>query len=88
MVGSLGLYVGGRVARYQAVGTHKKYRGRGIAGALLEFAAQCIAKQHDVEQLVIIADQDSNAHRLYLKSGFEFHSAEHSLMRASQTDPD
>ena len=88
LVGPLGLYVGGRVARYQAVGTHEKYRGRGIAGALIEFAAQCIAEQHDVEQFVIIADQDSNAHRLYLKSRFEFHSAEHSLMRARQTDPD
>ena len=88
LVGSLGLYVESGVARYQAVGTHKKYRGRGIAGALLEFAACCIAQQHDVEQFVIIADQDSNAHRLYLKSGFEFNSAEHSLMRAPQTAPD
>ncbi|MGB0687981.1 MAG: GNAT family N-acetyltransferase [Paracoccaceae bacterium] len=87
LVGSLGLYVGGRVARYQAVGTHKKYRGRGIAGALLEFAAQCIAKQHDVEQFVIIADQDSNAHRLYLNSGFEFHSSEHALIRGPKSEP-
>ena len=88
LVGSLGLYVESGVARYQAVGTHKKYRGRGVASALLEFAAQCIAEQHDVEQFVIIADQDSNAHRHYLKSGFQFNSAEHSLMRAPQTDPD
>ena len=85
LVGSLGLYVENRVARYQAVGTHKEYRGRGIAGALLEFAAQCIAEQHDVEQFVIIADQDSNAHRLYLHSGFDFHSTEHSLMRAPKS---
>lgn len=85
-IGSLGLYVGGRVARYQAVGTHKKYRGRGIAGALLEFAAQYIAKQHDVEQFVIIADQDSDAHRLYLNNGFDFHSSEHALIRGPKSE--
>ncbi|MDA8739602.1 GNAT family N-acetyltransferase [Rhodobacteraceae bacterium] len=88
LIGSLGLYVEKGIARYQAVGTHKEYRGRGIAGALLAFAAHSIAEQHKVDQFVIIADQDSTAHRLYLKSGFEFHSAEHSLMRAPQSAPD
>lgn len=88
LVGSLGLYVENGLARYQVVGTHKKYRGRGIAGALLEFAAQCSAEQHNVEQFVIIADQDSTAHRLYLNSGFEFHSSEHALMRPPQSKPD
>ena len=88
MVSSLGLYVEKGIARYQAVGTHKKYRGRGIAGALLEFAARCIAQRHQVDQFVIVADQDSTAHRLYLKSGFEFHSPEHALMRAPQSEPD
>ena len=88
LVGSLGLYVENGVARYQSVGTHKKYRGRGIAGALLAFAAHSIAEQHKVDQFVIIADQDSNAHRLYLKSEFDFHSTEHALMRAPQSDPD
>ena len=88
LVGSLGLYVEGEVARYQAVGTYKEYRGRGIAGALLEFAARCIAEQHQVDQFVIIANQDSTAHRLYLKSGFDFHSAEHALIRAPQSKPD
>ena len=81
LVGSLGLYVGNRVACNLAVGTHKEYLRRGIAGVLIESAAQCIAEHHNVEQFVIIADQDSNAHRLYLNSGFDFHSTEYVLMR-------
>ena len=73
------------MTRNLAVGTHKEYRGRGIAGALLEFAARCIAEQHDVEQFVIIADQDSKANRLYLYSGFDFHSNEYVLMRTPKS---
>jgi GNAT superfamily N-acetyltransferase len=66
LVGSLGLVPLGDRARYQDVQTAASHRKRGIAGALLVAAA---AGARDRE-LVIVAEPDSAAERLYTRLGF------------------
>lgn len=70
LVGSMGLFCVDTVARYQSVVTHADYRGRGIASHLLRFAATQMAEMHDITDYVIVAENASNAQRLYAKCGF------------------
>ena len=72
LVGSLGLVPLGRLARYQDVQTAASHRKRGIASALLATAA---ASGHGAELVVIVAEPNSAAARVYERAGFRF--AEH-----------
>ncbi|MCJ7536463.1 MAG: GNAT family N-acetyltransferase, partial [Anaerolineales bacterium] len=62
----------GELARYQSVGTHPNFRRRGIAGTLVHKAALYAFDHHNVETLVIVAEADSPAQRLYQSIGFKF----------------
>lgn len=70
LVSNMGLFAQNGIARYQEVGTEVSYRGRGIASALIHYAAQSIKTQHAVQTFVIVAMDQSNAQRLYVKCGF------------------
>lgn len=70
LVGDLGLFHDGEVARYQTVGTHPAYRRQGIAGNLVYHAGRHALDHFAVRTLVIVADQDSAASRLYRSVGF------------------
>ena len=72
MVGDLGIFCSGELARYQSVQTHPDFRRRGIAGALVYQAAIYALEDHNVETLVIVAEADSPAQRLYQSIGFQF----------------
>jgi GNAT superfamily N-acetyltransferase len=72
LVGSLGIVPLGRLARYQDVQTVASHRKRGIASALLATAA---ASGHGAELVVIVAEPNSAASRVYERAGFRF--AEH-----------
>ena len=72
LVGSLGIVPLGRLARYQDVQTAASHRKRGIASALLATAA---ASDHGGELVVIVAEPNSAAARVYERAGFRF--AEH-----------
>jgi len=72
LVGSLGIVPLGRLARYQDVQTATSHRKRGIASALLATAA---ASPHGAELVVIVAEPNSAASRVYERAGFRF--AEH-----------
>lgn len=70
LVGTMGLFCVEGVARYQSVVTRPEHRGQGIASTLLCHAAADLAKTHAIDQYVIVAENDSNAQRLYIKCGF------------------
>ena len=66
LVASLGLVELGDLARYQDVQTRPGYRGRGLAGALLVAASDATRAQ----QVVILAEPESLASRVYERIGF------------------
>lgn len=68
LVGSLGLVALGERARYQDVQTAASHRQRGIASALLGAAATALLPS--VETLVIVAEPESAAQRVYTRAGF------------------
>ena len=70
LVGDLGIFCSADLARYQSVQTHPDFRKRGIASALVHQAALYAFEQHAVERVVIVADVDSPAQRLYQAAGF------------------
>ena len=69
IVATLGLVPLGSVARYQDVQTLASHRKRGIAGALLAASANH-AIAGGVERVVIMAELDSAASRVYERVGF------------------
>lgn len=71
LVADLGLFHRDGVGRYQAVETHPDFRGRGIAGTLVYAAAQHAATAFELEKIVIVADEGSQASRIYASLGFK-----------------
>jgi GNAT superfamily N-acetyltransferase len=69
LAGSLGICDLGGVARYMSVITAVDHRCRGIARHLLTVAAEW-ALARGVDELVIAAEADSGAGRLYVTAGF------------------
>ena len=69
LVASLGLVWLGKLARYQDVQALPSHRRRGLAGALLALSAQ-EAFARGAERVVIIAEPDSEASRVYARLGF------------------
>lgn len=69
LVATLGLVPLGDIARYQDVQTLPSHRKRGIAGALLAASARH-AIDRGVDQVVIMAELDSAASRVYERAGF------------------
>jgi GNAT superfamily N-acetyltransferase len=72
LVGDLGIFWAEELARYQSVQTHPDFRKRGIASALVYNAAIYALENFKIEILVIVADADSPAERLYKSLGFQF----------------
>lgn len=71
MVSGLGVYdAGGGVTRYQNVETHPAQRSRGLAGHLVHFAGEWARHHLGARTLVIVADPEYHAQRLYERVGF------------------
>lgn len=71
LVGGLGVFGdGGPDARYQSVDTHPDWRRRGVASALLAVAGRWALDALGAQRLVIVAERDSGAMRLYERLGF------------------
>jgi GNAT superfamily N-acetyltransferase len=71
MVSGLGVFSdGGGTARYQSVDTHRDARGRGLAGTLVHHAGRYAVEELGARTLVIVADLDSQAERIYRSVGF------------------
>lgn len=71
VVGSLGIVVTGRRARYQNVDTVKAHRGKGVASRLVVDAARDLMSHHQIDHFVIVADPDYHAIGIYESLGFK-----------------
>jgi RimJ/RimL family protein N-acetyltransferase len=75
LVSVMGLVdAGGGLARYQGVETHPGFRGRGLAGTLVHRVAAYGFDEMGARTLVMVADPDYLAIRIYRSVGF--HGAE------------
>ncbi|HET7431027.1 MAG TPA: GNAT family N-acetyltransferase [Nocardioides sp.] len=71
LVSSLGIVRAGEgLARFQTVKTHEDFRGRGLAGSLVELAGRSGFEELGAETLVMVADPDYLAIRVYRSVGF------------------
>jgi len=70
LVADLGIYHAGNLGRFQTVVTHPDYRRRGYAGSLVYHAARHALGPAGLKTLVLVADADSSAERLYRSLGF------------------
>jgi GNAT superfamily N-acetyltransferase len=61
---------GGAPARYQSVETHPDFRRRGLASAVIGHAGRWARRELDAHTLVIVADPDDDAIRIYRALGF------------------
>jgi GNAT superfamily N-acetyltransferase len=87
LVAELGIAdCGDRVGRYQSVLTHPEHRRRGLTRHLLGVAASHARERGAAETLVIIADADTDAGRLYRTAGFEFAEKAYQVSRVPQPD--
>jgi len=77
LVADLGIYHRAGLGRFQSVETHPDYRRRGYAGCLVFQSARHALGQMRVETLVLVADANSPAERLY--SSVAFLAAEHQV---------
>jgi ribosomal protein S18 acetylase RimI-like enzyme len=72
LVAQLGIVSdGGGVARYQDVETHRAARRQGLAGTLVYQAGRYALAQLAASTLVIVAEPDQQAIRVYRSCGFE-----------------
>ncbi len=72
MVGTLGIFrTGNEVARFQVVVTHPDARRQGVCGTLVYQVAKSALARQDVESLVMLADSEYHAARIYESVGFE-----------------
>jgi ribosomal protein S18 acetylase RimI-like enzyme len=72
---------GGGLARFQHVETHPSYRNRGLAGTLVHHASRHALTRLGAETLVIVADPDYLAIRVYRSLGFADHGRQIRLLR-------
>jgi ribosomal protein S18 acetylase RimI-like enzyme len=70
VVADLGIFVDGGLARFQRVETHPDFRRRGICGTLVYEAARQARSSLGAERMVIVADENYHAGRIYAALGF------------------
>jgi hypothetical protein len=70
LVGDLGIFYEGQLARFQSLGTHPDFRRQGICGTLVFQSSQIALKEFGVKQLVMVADTNYHAARIYESVGF------------------
>jgi GNAT superfamily N-acetyltransferase len=71
MVSGLGVFGdGGGTVRFQDVDTHPEHRNQGLAGTLVYRASQYALREMGARRLVILAEPDGPAIRIYRSVGF------------------
>jgi ribosomal protein S18 acetylase RimI-like enzyme len=70
LAGDLGVFVAGGLGRFQAVETAPAYRRRGVCGTLVHHAARHAFDALGAAHLVMVADPEYHAARIYESVGF------------------
>lgn len=70
VAGNLGVFVEGGVGRFQSVGTHPNFQRCGICGSLVYEAAQYAFQNLGAKTLVMVADEEYHAAKVYESVGF------------------
>lgn len=71
LVADLGVFAREKIGRFQAVGTHPAYRRHGICGTLVYQASRYAFEQLGAETLVMVADENYHAAKIYESVGFQ-----------------
>jgi len=79
LVGDLGIFYEAKVGRYQNVGTHPSHRRQGICGTLVYQTGLLAFQEFGVDHLVMEADIDYHAARIYESVGFRRKEVNHVL---------
>jgi GNAT superfamily N-acetyltransferase len=87
LAADLGIFAQGPLGRYQAVETHPDFRRKGIGGALVVRSAEHAQRKFGIQTLVIVADADSPAERLYHSLGFRYRESQFGLEKWSPETP-
>lgn len=91
LVANMGIFSHEQVSRFQSVVTDAAHRRQGICSALVHYVSSETLKQHPANQLIIMAEKDEPAERIYSALGFELIEVlESALLRpaASYSKPD
>lgn len=90
LVAALGVFAerergrdGRRIGRFQHVATLPEARRRGLAGTLVAHASRHAFDALDVDTLLILADADDAARRVYASCGYRIRSRHRGLERGS-----
>lgn len=71
LVGSLGLFTDEKVGRFQIVSTHPDYQRQGVCSTLVYEAAKFGFEKMGVDILVMVADEEYHAAKIYESVGFK-----------------
>jgi predicted GNAT family acetyltransferase len=69
-VADLGIYREGALGRFQSVETHPDFQRRGICGTLVYESARYALKKMGLTELVMVADENYHAAKIYESVGF------------------
>lgn len=83
LLGDLGIFYNGQVGRFQNVETHPAYYRQGICSSLIFEASQSAFCDYQVETLVMVADPQYHAARIYESVGFQRVDTTYSLFQAT-----
>lgn len=79
LVGDLGIFQDQKFGRYQSVGTHPDFRRKGICATLVYQAGLMMQKEYGLDLLVMEADPEYHAARVYESVGFKRNEVSYSL---------
>ena len=71
LIGDLGLFFQEKTGRFQNVGTHPDYRRKGVCATLVYEVSKMALLNHNLEHLVMVADENYHAAGIYESVGFK-----------------
>jgi GNAT superfamily N-acetyltransferase len=81
LVGQMGIYADGELARFRDVETHPDYRRRGVSGALVAEALRLGLGELGARTVVVVANPGSDGERVYRAAGFADAGRQHAAYR-------
>lgn len=88
VVASLGIFKEGKIGRFQIVSTHPDFGRQGICGTLVYQSALYAFEKMDIETLVMVADENYHAAKIYASVGFVQKEKAYGVSRGSRGNSD